>query len=114
MTDSKDTEETGTLRTVAADIRHVLSERGLGRTIVGLVIGVALLIVAVWGVDLRAIWQVIQRAEPLWIGLALLGVLITLAPGPWYRPWSKGAPSLHRLPVSWASSMPSSCSACSL
>ncbi len=47
--------------------------------ILGLVLGLILLALVVHGVDLEEVWQGMRQADPLWVALALLAVLLTTA-----------------------------------
>jgi len=56
-----------------------LSRRRLWQPILGLGLGLALLALAVRGIDLREVWRGMRGADPLWVALALLAVLLTTA-----------------------------------
>lgn len=78
MAESDKGNDTGASPTLAGEIGEILGQRRPWGTIAGLALGLALLAVAAWGVDLEAVWQAMQQAHPLWTGLSLLMVLLTL------------------------------------
>jgi uncharacterized protein (TIRG00374 family) len=75
--------ETGTAADVAAPGRVRLRPGVSWRVVLGLVAGLALglilLKVAARGVSLDQVWSTLARAHPLWVGLAMLSVLLTTA-----------------------------------
>ncbi len=79
MTDGDRENEATPWRNIARDLGEILGPRRPWGTVAGLALGLALLVVAAWGVDLEAVWQAMQRAHPVWTGLSLLTVLLTLA-----------------------------------
>jgi hypothetical protein len=86
----------------APEIGAHLSPRRVWRPLLGLALGLALLALAARGIDLRQVWLGVQEAEPLWVGLALLTVLLTTTAkvGRWRglfrEPWSLRFLSLGR------------------
>jgi len=57
--------------------RAYLTPGTFGRLILGLTLGLALLAVAAHGVELKQVWAGLLRANPTWVILALLAVLLT-------------------------------------
>jgi len=51
----------------------------LWRPLLGLALGLLLLLLAARGVDLQGVWAGVRRADPGWVVLALLAVLLTTA-----------------------------------
>ena len=53
--------------------------RRLWRPLLGLALGLLLLALAVRGVDLQQVWAGVEQADPGWVALALVTVLVTTA-----------------------------------
>ncbi len=79
MTEHSEDEGSEGLPALAKEIIGSLEPERLWGPIAGLALGLALLGLAVWNVDLQAVGRAMQDADPFWIGVALVSVLLTLA-----------------------------------
>lgn len=77
--------------------------RARWRAVAGLVVGSALLVVAIRGIEPRQVLGALSQADPIWVGLALFTVLLTTAAkvGRW-RQLFPGAERPRLLPLSRA------------
>lgn len=82
----------------AREIAANLELRRLWGPIAGLALGLVLLVLAARGVDLHAVGQAIEHADPLWVAAGVLAVLLTIAAqaGRWRRLFGESSSPRYR------------------
>lgn len=79
MTDTDGGEGKSGLPAFAREIAARLGEQGPWGPVAGLAVGLALLGLAARDIDLHAVGEAVRQADPLWVGLGVLTVLLTIA-----------------------------------
>ncbi len=79
MTDTNDGKGKSRVPASVREIAARLGQEGPWGPMVGLAVGLLLLALAARDIDLRAAGQAMGQADPLWVGLGLLTVLLSIA-----------------------------------